>query len=109
MTDTEIKDVLDEAVRRIVECFQPDRIILFGSFVNGTPTEDSDLDIMIVMPVAGSRRQKANEIDMALAERTVPMDLVVVTPEQFEREKNMIGTIVREAARKGRVLYERVA
>lgn len=44
-----------------------------------------------------------------LADRIVPMDVIVVTPEQFERQKNSIGTVVREAAREGRVLYERAA
>ncbi len=109
MTKTEIQDVLDEMVRRIVKRFHPDRIILFGSYVKGEPTDDSDLDILIVMPVEGSRRKKTNEIDLALADRAVPMDLIVATPEQFDREKDMIGTIVREAVQEGRVIYERAA
>ena len=109
MTKTEIQEVLDEIVGRIVARFHPDRIILFGSCVNGKTTCDSDLDLLIVMPVKGSRRDKANEIDLALADRVVPMDLIVLTPEQFERQKDLNGSIVCEAARKGRVLYERAA
>lgn len=109
MTKTEIQDVLDDMTRRIVERFHPDRIILFGSFAKGEHADDSDLDILIVMPVEGSRRSKANEIDLTLADRVVPLDLIVVTPEQFERQKDMIGTIVREAVREGRVIYERAA
>ena len=61
------------------------------------------------MPVEGSRRKKTNEIDLTLADRLVPMDLIVVTPEQFERQKDIVGTIVREAVREGRVIYERAA
>jgi predicted nucleotidyltransferase len=109
MTHTEIQATLKEAVRRIAEAFQPERIILFGSFVRGQATQDSDLDILIVVRVEGSCREKANEIDLALADRTVPMDLIVVTPEQFERQKNSPGTIVGEAAREGTVIYERAA
>ncbi|MBN1675383.1 MAG: nucleotidyltransferase domain-containing protein [Kiritimatiellae bacterium] len=109
MTQTQIQEVLDETVRRIVDRFHPDRIILFGSYAKGQPTQDSDLDILIVLNVEGSIRGKANEIDLALADRTVPMDLIVVTPEQFERQKRTIGTIVREAAQEGRVIYERAA
>ena len=109
MTKTEIQEALEEMTRRIVERFQPDRIILFGSYAKGEVTEDSDLDILIVMPVEGSRRQRANEIDLALADRIVPMDLIVVTPEQFDRQKDAIGTIVREAVREGKVIYERAA
>ena len=109
MIRTEIQDALEEMKRRIVERFHPDMIILFGSHASGEPTEDSDLDILIVMPVEGSRRKKANEIDLTLADRVVPMDLIVVTPEQFERQRDMIGTIVHEAVREGRVIYERAA
>ncbi len=109
MTKAEIQDALDEMTRRIVDRFHPDRIILFGSYVEGEPTDDSDLDILIVMPVEGSRRSKANEIDLTLADRVVPMDLIVVTPEQYDRQKDMIGTIVREAVRDGKVIYERAA
>ena len=100
---------LDEMVQRIVRRFHPDRIILFGSHANGEPTDDSDLDILVVMAVEGSRRGKANEIDLALADRAVPIDVIVVTPGQFERQKDVIGTIVREAAREGKVVYERAA
>jgi len=109
MTEQESMQLLDEMVQRIVARFHPDRIILFGSYAKGTPTTDSDLDILIVMPVKGSRRSKANEIDLALSDRTIPIDLIVVTPEQFERQKDVVGTIVRAAAREGRTVYERAA
>jgi len=109
MTETEIHGILDMIVRRIVDRFLPDRIILFGSYANGKPTEDSDLDILVVMPVEGSRRMKANEIDLALADRTIPVDVIVATPEQYDRQKNIIGTIVREAVHEGKVVYERAA
>ena len=100
---------IDEMVRRIVDKFDPEKIILFGSFASGTPDADSDVDLLVVMRVDGSRRKKASEIDCALADRRIPLDLVVVTPEQFERDRDQIGTIVRPAVREGRVLYERSA
>jgi len=109
MTPAERQDILNDAVRRIVNGFHPDKIILFGSYVTGQPTDDSDLDILIVMPVTGSSREKANEIDLALGDRMLPMDLIVVTPEQFERQKDMMGTIIREAVLEGRVVYEQAA
>jgi predicted nucleotidyltransferase len=109
MTKSEIQKALDEMAGRIVARFHPDRIILFGSYANGEPTKDSDLDLLIVMPVKGSRRRQANEIDLALSDRAVPIDLIVLTPEQFERQKDLIGTIAFEAVREGRVIYERAA
>ncbi|MFO7975454.1 MAG: nucleotidyltransferase domain-containing protein [Candidatus Hydrogenedentota bacterium] len=109
MTKTEAMRSLDQMLMRIVERFQPDRIILFGSYAKGDPTPDSDLDLLVVTPVEGSRRNKANEIDLALADRTIPLDVLVVTPDQFEKQKDVIGSIVREAVREGRTVYERAA
>jgi len=109
MMQTAYQDFIEEAVRRIVNHFHPERIILFGSAARGATTPDSDLDILVVMPVEGSQRKKAGEIDLALADRTIPLDLIVVTPEQFDHQKDLIGTIVREAAREGKLLYDRAA
>ena len=109
MAEMGIMDALDGIVQRIVLRFNPDRIILFGSHASGNPTADSDLDLLVVMSFEGSRRDKANEIDLSLADRTIPVDVIVVTPDQFERQRNMIGTIISEAARGGRTVYERAA
>ena len=96
-------------VNRIIEQFHPEKIIVFGSLVRGQARPDSDLDILVIMHVDGSCRQKANEIDRALADRTIPMDIIVVTPEQFDRQKNMMATIAHAAASEGRVMHERAA
>jgi predicted nucleotidyltransferase len=107
--DDEIKKILDEFKHRIVPRFQPKRIILFGSYAGGSPGPDSDLDILVVMEVKGSARQTANEIDLLMADRIIPMDFIVLTPEQYEQQKDIIGTMVREADREGKVIYERAA
>lgn len=104
----DIMDVLEKAKHRIVSKFHPQRIILFGSHATGYPGPDSDLDLLIVMGVEGSARQKANEIDLLMADRKIPMDFLVLTPEQYEGQKNIIGTVVRQADREGKVIYEHV-
>jgi uncharacterized protein len=109
MTKKEIDSILDEMVRRIVDQFHPEKIILFGSYARNEFTEDSDFDFLIVMPVENSQRQKANEIDLALADRTIPIDIIVVTPEQYESRKDLIGTIVNVAAVEGIIIYDRAA
>lgn len=100
---------IQQMVHRIVERFDPEKIILFGSHARGTAGPDSDVDLLIVMRVIGSRREKATEIDRILSDRDVPLDLIVITPEQFERDRNLIGTLVRPAVREGKILYERAA
>ena len=103
----EIQGYLDEMVRRIVERFNPDRIILFGSRARGTAGPDSDADLLVVMPVSGSKRKQAAQIDMALAGVGLPKDIIVVTPEEVERYHDVVGTIIGPAIRDGEVLYER--
>jgi hypothetical protein len=59
------------------------------------------------MPVTGSRRRKAVEIDLALAGIGLPKDIIVVTPEELERYREVVGTIIYPALREGKVLYDR--
>jgi predicted nucleotidyltransferase len=107
VSPTNPQQVIAEAVRRIVEGFAPEQIILFGSHARGTAGPDSDADLLVVMPVSGSKRRKAVEIDLALAEIGMPKDVIVVTPEEVERYRNVVGTIIYPAMREGKVLYDR--
>ena len=103
------ESTLDEIVQRIVEGFDPQRIILFGSWARGSAGPDSDVDLLIVMEVEGSKRQKATEIDMALVGIPVPIDLIIATPVDLERSLDSIASIIAPAVREGKVLYERAA
>jgi len=94
-------------VRRIVERFDPERIILFGSHARGTAGPDSDVDLLVVMPVRGLKRDKQLEIRAALHDVRQPKDIIVTTPEDFAWRKEIPGTIERPAAREGKVLYVR--
>jgi predicted nucleotidyltransferase len=107
MTKREIQNVIRSMVRRIVERFDPDRVILFGSHARGTGDADSDVDLLVVMPVTGSKREKQLEIRLALHEFRVPKDVIVTTPEEFAWRKKIPGTIERPAALEGRLLYAR--
>ena len=104
-----IQEKIDEMVRRIVKRVHPEKIILFGSYARGSATIDSDADILVVMPVKGSKRKRATDIDLALVGVDLPVDIIVVTPEELEQNRNQIGTIIYPALREGRVLYERAA
>jgi len=100
---------IQEIIRRIIERFNPEKIILFGSYARGDAGPDSDADLLVVMSVDGSKRRKAVEIDVALADILIPKDVIVVTPEEVERRRDVIGTIIYPALREGMVLYERPA
>lgn len=100
---------ITEMVRRIAEGFGPEKIIVFGSHARGTAGPDSDVDILVVMPVMGSRRQQAVAIELKLAGLGLPKDVVLVTPEEFERDRDVVGSVVYQAAHEGYVAYERTA
>jgi predicted nucleotidyltransferase len=106
-TTLPVRDEIKEMVRRIVERFDPEKIVLFGSHARGDAEPDSDADILVIMPVKGSRRKKATEIDVALIGVDLPADIIVVTPEEVERNRDAIGGIIRPALTEGKVLYER--
>lgn len=100
---------IDELVARIVSQFSPRSIILFGSHARGTAGPDSDVDLLVVMPVSGSKRRQALAIDLAVMEVGVPKDIIVVTPDEIETYKDVAGTVIYDAVHEGRVLYERAA
>ncbi|MFY4730924.1 nucleotidyltransferase domain-containing protein [Nitrospira sp. BLG_2] len=79
-----VQAVIAEMVRRIVERFHPERIILFGSHARGTAGPHSDVDLLVVMQPQGPKRRQAVEIYGLLAGMGVPKDVIVVTPEEFE-------------------------
>lgn len=103
------QEVVNRMVEMIASRFHPDKIILFGSYASGTFTKDSDVDLLVVMQVEGSKRQKASDIDLALAGRTLPLDVIVVTPDEVEKYHDTIGSLIYPALKEGKVVYERVA
>lgn len=103
-------DEIDEMIRRIAERFDPDQIILFGSRARGTARHDSDVDLLVVMPVTGSKRETQIAIRCALHDIHVAKDIkdiIVATPDEVERRRNIVGTIIGPALREGKVLYTR--
>lgn len=105
--NTTTRKTIKEMTSRIVERFKPVKVILFGSYARGCAGIDSDVDLLVVMPVKGSKRKMRLDIRQALHDIHVPKDIVVSTPEEFEWRKEIVGTIERPAALEGEVLYAR--
>ncbi len=85
--------------------FKPKRIILFGSYAEGSPTQDSDVDMLVVMPFEGRSVEKSVEIRMKLLP-DFPLDLLVRTPENIEQRLSMVDFFMHGIIHKGKVLYE---
>jgi uncharacterized protein len=91
--------------RAVAERFQPDRIILFGSYAYGTPHADSDVDILVIMP-ASNQINQAVKISLAIP-APFPMDLLVRTPHTMQWRLEEGDWFLREIVSKGKVLYEK--
>ena len=98
---------IDRMVKRIVKKFHPEQIILFGSQARGDARPDSDVDLLVVMPVKGSIRELRLDIREALHSIPISVDVIVTTPEDFAWRKDFVGTLEWPAAREGKVLYAR--
>jgi predicted nucleotidyltransferase len=98
---------IQRMVRRIAAEFDPDQIILFGSHARGEAGPDSDVDLLVVMPVQGSKRAKQLEIRAAVGDVHVPKDIIVSRTEEFQWRKDTVGTIEYPAVREGKTLYVR--
>jgi predicted nucleotidyltransferase len=89
--------------RQVAERFQPDKIILFGSYAYGTPHADSDVDILVVMP-ARNQLSQAVRIDRDCA-ANFPLDLIVRTPKNMAWRLEKGDWFLREIVARGKVLY----
>ena len=103
------QQVLHEVVKRLVEGFAPTRIILFGSQARGTADDRSDVDLLVICPVAGRKRDLMVAMDRALTGLGIARDVIVLRPEEFERDRHIPGTIARPAWLEGKVLYDSAA
>ena len=90
---------------RIAKRFKPDKIVLFGSHARGTAGPDSDVDLLVIMPLNGSRREMATSIDMSLVGVNLPADVIVMSPDDVKRNRRQVGKVVHSAMREGKVVY----
>jgi len=95
-----------ELSEQIVRKFQPERIILFGSYAHGQPRPDSDVDLLVVLPFEGKGFRKSLEILNQISPE-FSVDLLARRPEDTARRYAEGDPLIREVLDHGKVLYER--
>lgn len=97
---------LEPVVDRLIDGLHPDRIYLFGSQSRGQATEDSDFDLMVVVPESDLPRhqREAYSYDL-LWGLTVPVELIVLTKEEFNRTSQVITSLAFAVKAHGKILY----
>lgn len=103
------EQIIQEAAKRLADRFHLERIILFGSYARGTADRHSDVDLLVITDEVKrkNRIKMMTEMARALDDMGFSKDIVVVTPDEFEVDKDIPGTIARYASKEGRLLYER--
>ena len=99
-------DLVDETIDTIVSRFHPEMIITFGSVARGSTTDESDLDLLVIMDSDLKPTRRAREIYSATSDIDLPMDIIVLTPEEFIENRDDPYSFVSEIVRTGIVAYE---
>jgi predicted nucleotidyltransferase len=99
--------LIDDVVRRVVERFNPTRVILFGSHARGDAQADSDLDLFIEMETDQRSPERAIEVSRLFGLHWWPMDILVYTPDEAARLRRDPASFINVIEAEGKVLYER--
>lgn len=98
-----LKDVTD----RLIECYQPDRVILFGSRSTQITSEESDVDLLIIKDTEKRAIDRRIEVEKMLFDREIPLDLIIYTPREMLYLFSIGSPFIEEVLEKGRLLYMR--
>jgi predicted nucleotidyltransferase len=97
---------IGEVVEQIKKQVKPQKVVLFGSYARGCPTEDSDVDLLIVTETELPPAKRYGAVRSALDAFPVSFDIIVKTPGEYEQQRSLINTIVYFAEKDGKVVYE---
>ncbi len=107
MAATVDTELIEQITRTIVGRFRPKRIVLFGSRARGDHRPDSDIDLFVEMETTLRPPERATKIREAFGLYPWTMDVLVYTPQEVERWRNVTGTLLSMIENEGQVLYER--
>jgi len=104
-----LEEWLPAVVERIVEQFDPLKVILFGSLARGEMGYDSDIDLLVVFDHVEweNKRNLTVDIRRAIAGIPVPVDVIVTDVDEIDRRGHIVGTVLRPALREGTLVHER--
>ena len=101
------EQALSDIVQRIVNELRPEKIILFGSYGYGSPTENSDVDLLVIMETSSRSADRYLAVSRLLRPRPFPLDILVKTPNEISQALEKGDFFIRELVSKGQTLYER--
>jgi len=99
------QEKINEVIDRIVKNINPEKIILFGSYAQGNPSEDSDLDLLIVKEMRIPRYKRSREVKKHLRGLKIPIDVIVYTRKEIKEWEETKTAFISQTIKQGKVLY----
>jgi predicted nucleotidyltransferase len=99
---------IESSIVERLKPLKPLKIILFGSYAYGTPSEDSDLDICVIKSEVKSKSKEKKEIRERLKDFLIAKDILVPTQEEYDFYKNQSGSVFMDIDRKGKLLWSAI-
>lgn len=108
-TTLDVRRTIEQIVRRLVEGYHPQQVILFGSLADGEPDQDSDVDLLIIKDTHETPLERRVRVRRLVSEpeRRVPLSPLVLTPDELARRLALDDPFYREIIARGKVLYSR--
>lgn len=105
--NAEVRKVILEMVEKIKKEYQPERIILFGSFAYGSPDHDSDIDLLIIKDTSERPIDRRVAVTRLVSDpkRLIPFEPIVLTPQEIASRLKIGDQFIDEILRKGEILY----
>ena len=101
-------ETIEEVKNRLVKTYNPIAIYLFGSYAWGTPTEDSDLDLLVIIRTSDDKSHRRSILGRrALWELDISKDIIVYTQDEFNARISDPTSLPYKIKNKGKVLYAR--
>lgn len=100
-----VQEKIQKITKKIAEIYQPERIILFGSYAWGKPTKDSDIDLFVVKDTEEPKRERQIRIRRLFLDFDMPADILVYTPKEIENRVKIGDFFVENIIKKGKLLY----
>lgn len=98
---------IEELGQRIGREFGAEKVVLFGSYAQDTATEDSDIDLLVVAKTSLRPRERYAAVRGLVADFPAAFEIIVKTPDEYNRWRSVVNHIVYFADKYGRVIYER--
>jgi len=103
----EAQELIQDILEKLLTSYPPQKVILFGSYAYGTPRQDSDIDLLIIKETSERFIDRWVTVRRILSnpKRTVPLETLVLTPQEVERRLAIGDQFLAEILEKGEVLY----